>query len=87
MKAAFVGGTRGYRSAVYRPGSGWTVTDRRSVSSRRLRVLKKDRYVSTCPLAVARRRHPGLRTKTLVVSGVIVVATVLTVVLSGGSRF
>ena len=87
MKAAYVGGTRGYRSAMYRPGSGWTVTQRRFPSGRKILSFRKDRYVSTCPLAVARRRRPGPGTKTLIVASVVVVATVLAVVLGGVSRF
>ena len=86
MKVAYLGGTRGYRSAVYRPGSGWTVTDRRLHSGRGLLPFKRNRYVTTCPLAVARRRRPGPRTKALIVSSIVVVGTVLAVVLTGASR-
>jgi hypothetical protein len=86
MKVAYLGGTRGYQSAVYRPGQGWsgTVSHRRFVRQRR--VSKTDRYVHVCPLTVARRRRPGIRTKTFIVSSVVVVAAALTVVLSGGAR-
>lgn len=87
MKVAYLGGTRGYQSAVYRPGVGWSGTGprRRFVLPRT--ASTKGRPVRVCPLTVARRRRPGLRTKTFIVASVVALATVLTVVLSGGARF
>ena len=87
MKVAYLGGTRGYQSPVYRPGTGWSGTDRRRRFSRQPLAYKKDVHVRVCPLTVAHRRRPGLRTKTFIVSSVVVVATALTVVLSGGAQF
>lgn len=86
MKDTYLGGTRGYQSAVYRPGTGWSGTDRRRHFGRQPLAFKKDRHVCVCPLTVAHRRRPGLRTKTLIVSSVVTVAALLTVVLSGGAR-
>jgi hypothetical protein len=87
MKVAYVGGTGGYRGAVYRPGTGWSGTDRRRRFSFRPLAFKKERLVRVCPLTVAHRQRPGLRTRTLIVTMVVAVATVLTVVLSGAARF
>jgi len=87
MKAAYLGGTRGYQSAVYRPGAGWSGTDRRRRFGRQPLAAKQGRHVRVCPLTVAYRRRPGLRTKTFIVSSILVVATALTVVLSGGAQF
>ena len=86
MKDAYLGGTRGHQSAVYRPGTGWSGTDRRRHFGRQPLAFKKDRQVRVCPLTVSHRRRPGLRTKTFIVSSVVTVATVLTLVLSGGAR-
>jgi hypothetical protein len=88
MKAAmYLGGTRGYQSAVYRPGVGWSGTDRHHRVGRQPRAFKADRRPQVHPLTVAYRRRPGLRARALIVSSVIVVATVLAVVLTGGARF
>jgi hypothetical protein len=87
MKVAYVGGTGGYRGAVYRPGTGWSGADRRRRFSFRPLAFKKERLVRVCPLTVVHRRRPGLRTRALVVTSVVAVATVLTVVLSGAAQF
>jgi hypothetical protein len=87
MKVAYVGGTKGYQGAIYRPGAGWIGPDRRRRFSFQPLAFKKNRLVHVCPLTVAHRRRPGLRTRTFIVSSVVLVAAVLTVVLSGGARF
>jgi hypothetical protein len=86
VKAAYLGGTRGYQSAIYRPGTGWSGTDHRPRFGRQPLALKHDRCAHLCPLAVAHRRRPGLRTKALIVSTVALVAALLTIVLSGGAQ-
>jgi hypothetical protein len=84
MKAAYLGGTRGHQSAVYRPGTGWSGRDRHWRVGRQPQAFKKDRHALVCPLTVAHRRRPGLRTKMLIVSSVAVVAALLVLVLYGG---
>lgn len=86
MKAAYLGGTRGYQSAVYRPGAGWSGTDRRPRFGRQPLALRPDRCAHISPLAVAHRRRPGLRTKALIVSTAALVAALLTIVLSGSAQ-
>lgn len=87
MKVAYLGGSRGYRGPVYRPGTGWSGADSRRRFGFRPFAFKKERLVRQCPLTVAHRRRPGFRTRTFIVSCVVAVAAVLTVVLSGGARF
>ena len=84
MRAAYLGGTRGYQSAIYRPGTGWSGTARRPRLGRQPLALRRDRRAHLCPLAVAHRRRPGLKTKALIVSTVALLAALLTIVLSGG---
>jgi hypothetical protein len=86
VKAAYLGGTRGYQSVIYRPGTGWTGTDRRPRFGRQPLARKQDRRAHLCPLAVAQRRRPGLRTKALIVSTAALVAALLTIALSGGAQ-
>ncbi len=87
MKAAYLGGTRGYQAAVYRPGTGWSGCDEGRRFGRQPRAFKNEGRLHVCPLAMAYRRRPGLRTKTLIVTSVIAVAALLTMVLSGGAQF
>jgi hypothetical protein len=86
MKAAYLGGTRGYQSAHYRPGAGWTATDRRRRYGRSRPVLAAGGAHLT-PLAVAHPRRPGLITKAFILVAVAAVASALTVVLGGLSLF
>jgi hypothetical protein len=83
MRAGYLGGTRGYQSAVYRPGTGWTSNHRRLHLGLQPSASRRSRRMRVSPLAVARRRRPGLLTKAVIVSGVILVAALLTVVLAG----
>lgn len=83
MEAEFLGGTRGHQAAVYRPGAGWTGGDKGRRFGRQPRAYKSDGRLHVCPLTMAYRRRPGLRTKSLIVAAVIAVATLLTMVLSG----
>jgi hypothetical protein len=91
MKAAYLGGTRGHQAAVYRPGTGWSGSGEGSGEGRRFRrqprAFKNDGRLQVYPVAMAYRRRPGLRTKTIIVTSVIAVAAVLTMVLSGGAQF
>lgn len=85
MKPVYLGGVRGYQSAVYRPGAGWTGAEtHRHFGSRRAPV----RTVSLAyPLTVTRRRRPGARTKVAIVAIMATVAGVLTLVFGGGAQF
>ncbi len=86
MKAAYLGGVRGHQAAVYRPGTGWSGIDQGRRFGRQPQAFKNDGRLHVSPLATAHRRRPGLRTKTLIISGVVAVATLLTMVLSGGAQ-
>ena len=87
MKAAYLGGTRGHQAAVYRPGTGWSGSGEGRRFRRQPRAFKNDGRLHVYPLAMAYRRRPGLRTKTIIVTSVIAVAAVLTMVLGGGAQF
>jgi hypothetical protein len=84
MKAAYLGGLRGHQMAVYRPGTGWSGNNQGRRFGRQPQAFKNDGRLHVCPLTTTHRRRPGLRTKTLIVSTVLMVATLLAMVLSGG---
>ena len=83
MKPAYLGGVRGYQTAFYRPGMGWSGYETNRRNFRQPAVFRKDRSVHLRPLAVARRRRPGLRTKTVIVASIITIAAVLALVFTG----
>jgi hypothetical protein len=85
MKPAYLGGVRGYQSAVYRPGMGWTGFETNRHWGHQPAVFKKSesRAMHVSPLAVATRRRPGLKTKTAIVASVMAIAGVLALVLTG----
>lgn len=83
MKPVYLGGVRGYQSAVYRPGSGWSVGESQWRPRRQPAVFRKSQALHVCPITVARRHRPGLRTKTLIVAVMAALVGFLTLVLSG----
>lgn len=110
MKPIYLGGVRGYQSAVYRPDIGWSGTgSRRLTGSRRTprtcrafnprylagsfgiaasrpAATKNVRQTPVYSLTVARQHRPGIKTKVAIVTTMIVVAAILTLVLSGGAQ-
>ncbi len=86
MKPVYLGGVRGHQSAVYRPGLGWSGTEGHRHIGRQPAVFKKSQMIRACPLTVAHRRRPGLKTKAAIVAIVVVVAGLLTLVLSGAAQ-
>jgi hypothetical protein len=86
MKAAYLGGTRGHQAAVYRPGMGWSGSGEGRRFGHQPRAFKNDGRLRVCPLAMAYRRRPGLRAKTLIVTVVFAVAALLAMVLSGSAQ-
>jgi hypothetical protein len=46
-------------------------------------VFRKDRALHVCPITVATRRRPGLKTKTAIVASIISIAGVLALVFTG----
>lgn len=85
MKPVYLGGVRGYQSAVYRPGTGWSgMETHRHLGTRRAPVRTAR---IACPLTVTERRRPGARTKVAIVAIMATVAGVLTLVLGGGAHF
>ena len=83
MKPAYLGGVRGYQSAVYRPGTGWSGYETRRHMFRQPAVFKKNRTVHLSPMAVATRRRPGLKTKTAIIACVASIAGILALVFTG----
>lgn len=83
MKPAYLGGVRGYQSAVYRPGMGWSGATGHHHLRRQPAVFSRKQTLRVCPMAVARRRSPGLVTKTAIVAVMAGLACFLTLVLSG----
>jgi hypothetical protein len=85
MKPAYLGGVRGYQSAVYRPGTGWTGYESHHYGGHQPAVFKKSqsRAMHISPLAVATRRRPGVKTKTAIVASVVSIAGVLALVFTG----
>jgi hypothetical protein len=83
MKPAYLGGVRGYQSAVYRPGMGWTGYETHRHTGHQPAVFRKDRALHVCPITVATRRRPGLKTKTAIVASIISIAGVLALVFTG----
>ena len=87
MKAAYLGGTRGYQSAYYRPGSGWTETARRRRCGRVRPVLATANGARITPLAMARPHRPGLVTKAVILTLIVAIALAMAVVLGGLTLF
>jgi hypothetical protein len=87
MKAAYLGGARGYQSAYYRPGSGWTETDRRRRHGRIRPALAASTGARITPLAMARPHRPGLMTKAVILMVVVAIALAMAVVLGGLTLF
>jgi hypothetical protein len=83
MKAAYLGGTRGHQSAVYRPGTGWTGNNRRRHVGVQPLAPARDRRATANPVTVAYRRRPGVRTKIVILSCVAGVTGLMTLVFSG----
>ena len=83
MKPAYLGGVRGYQSAVYRPGMGWTGYETHRHVGHQPAVFKKNATLHVSPLAVATRHRPGLKTKTAILASVATIAGVLALVFTG----
>jgi hypothetical protein len=84
MKPVYLGAVKGYQSAVYRPGVGWTSGGDYRRSGRQPALFKKSQSMYACPVSVVQRRRPGIKTKVAIVSVVAVVAALLALVLYGG---
>ena len=87
MKPAYLGGVRGYQSAVYRPGMGWTGYETHRHAGHQPAVFKANRAPHVSPIAVATRRRPGLKTKTAIVASVATIAGLLALVFTGAAQF
>ena len=86
MKPVYLGGVRGYQSAVYRPGIGWSGSQSHGHSHHQPSVFKKNQLARPCPLTIARRRRPGLKTKTAIIATMAALAGLLTLVLTGAAQ-
>jgi hypothetical protein len=84
MKPVYLGGVRGYQSAVYRPGMGWSGTESHRHLGPRREPVRTAALVY--PMTVARQRRPGAKTKVAILAIMATVAAVLTLVLSAGAQ-
>lgn len=87
MKPAYLGGVRGYQSAVYRPGVGWSSVATYRHQGRQPAVLRKNASVRLSPLAVAYQRRPGLKTRAAIVATVATVAALVAIAFVGSAQF
>lgn len=87
MKAMYLGGTRGYQTSLYRPGRGWSGTERRRRHGRMKPVLHVRSGAHLSPLAIAHRRRPGLATRALILAIVVAISLALAIVLGGLTLF
>jgi hypothetical protein len=65
---------------------GWTGVESHRHSGHQPAVFKKNRSPHVCPLTVATRRRPGLKTKTAIIATIAAVASLLTIVLTGAAQ-
>jgi len=83
MKPVYLGGVRGYQSAVYRPGVGWGGAETYAHPHHPPAILRKSQALHMCPVTVARRHRPGMVTRTAIIAVLFALAGFLTLVLSG----
>ncbi|NLV72360.1 MAG: hypothetical protein GXY46_07110 [Actinobacteria bacterium] len=86
MKPVYVGGVRGYRSAIYRPGEGWSGDGIRRFTGLRLAAPGRNLASFPCPLTVSRQRRPGVKTKVAILAGMIAIAAMLALVFAGSAQ-
>jgi hypothetical protein len=87
MKAAYLGGTRGYSSANYRPGIGWMGPGRRGHHGYPRPVVAVRAGVRISPLSTASPRHSGLVRKAVILTLIVAVALVMAIVFDGLALF
>jgi len=87
VKTAYLGGTRGSQSSIYRPGTGWSQVDRRISLRRCPPDSMKHSGICLQPMTISQKRRPGIGAKLLIVTTVVLVALLLAVVLGSGLRF
>lgn len=86
MKPAYMGGVRGYQSAVHRPGMG--LSDKQSRRPvREPAVFKRSTAVSASPLDEICRRRRGFRVKTAFIASLATVAAMVALAFVGGAQF
>ncbi len=83
MRTVYLGGTRGCRSAYYKPGHGWTGAEDRRRFGRNRPVMTAASGARLSPLAVAQPRRPGVATRAFILVIVAVVFLAMAVVLGG----
>ncbi|NLE11797.1 MAG: hypothetical protein GX630_09845 [Actinobacteria bacterium] len=87
MKPAYLGGVRGYQSAVYRPGVGWNGVATHHHPARQPAVLRKNRSMRVAPLEVAYQRRPGFKARAAIIASIATVASVLALVFVSSAQF
>ena len=86
MKPAYLGGVRGYQSAVHRPRLGLSDAESR-LTMREPTVLRRPRPIQTSPLDELYRRRPGFRTKAFFIASFVTVAGLLAIAFVGSAQF
>jgi hypothetical protein len=82
--ATYLGGSKRYETAYYRPGSGWTPPAGHKKHGRmRPAMAAGARGARVTPLTTASPRRPGFVTRAIIVGVVISVTVALATVLGG----
>ena len=86
MKPAYMGGVRGYQSAVHRPGVGLSDLESRRRPLREPAVFTKSRVANARPLEEVCRRR-GFRAKAAFIASVATVAAMVAIAFVGSAQF
>ena len=86
MKPAYLGGVRGYQSAVHRPSLRLSDAESRR-SMREPAVLRLPRPIPASPLDDVYRRRPGFRAKAFFIASFVTVAGLLAIAFVGSAQF
>ena len=87
MKAAYLGGSRGYSSANYRPGIGWMGPGRRGHHGYPRPAVAVRGGVHISPLSTASPRHSGLMRKAVILTLIVAISLAMAIVLGGLTLF
>ncbi len=86
MKPIYLGGVRGYQSAVYRPGVGWSGTEIRRHTARRPAAPARKPAVSPYLLTLSRKQRPGTKTKVAILATMVALVAIMALVFAGGAQ-
>jgi hypothetical protein len=86
MKPAYLGGVRGYQSAVHRPSLGLSDAESRR-TMREPAVLRRTQPIQASPLDDVYRRRAGFRKKAFFIASFATVAGLLAIAFVGSAQF